>query len=137
MVITGRAHCFNDSMYLYAHLGSVRFEHSECRGLLMTTYITLIALLVEYFLFHWYQQCITVRHVPEGTLLLWLHVYITPILLLWDLSTHVVDHLWASIYIYIWTYLFLKFSYLLRRWPWDNGFRLKVIYSLEVEKRKK
>ena len=65
MVITGRAHCFNDSMYLYAHLGSVRFEHSECRGLLMTTYITLIALLVEHSLVHWYQQCVTVRHVPK------------------------------------------------------------------------
>ena len=31
----------------YAHLASVRFEYSVCRGLLMTTYITLLALLVR------------------------------------------------------------------------------------------
>ena len=36
VVITGRAHCFYDYIY-YAHLAFVRFEHSACRGLLMTT----------------------------------------------------------------------------------------------------
>ena len=44
-------------MHSYAHLASVRFEHSVCRGSLMTTYITLLALLVEHSLVHWYQQC--------------------------------------------------------------------------------
>ena len=44
----------------YAHLASVRFEHSVCRGSLMTTNITLLALLVEHSLVHWYQQCGTV-----------------------------------------------------------------------------
>ena len=47
------------------HLASVRFEHSVCRGSLMTTYITLLALLVEHSLVHWYQQCGTVHHVPK------------------------------------------------------------------------
>ena len=40
LVITGRAHCFHDYIYIYyAHLASVRFQHSVCRGSLMTTYI--------------------------------------------------------------------------------------------------
>ena len=40
VVMTGREHCFHDCIYIYyAHLASVRFEHSVCRGLLMTTYI--------------------------------------------------------------------------------------------------
>ena len=38
----------------YAHLDSVRFEPSVCRGSLMTTYIMLIAQLVEHSLIHWY-----------------------------------------------------------------------------------
>ena len=54
----------NQHIY-YAHLASVRFEHSVCRGSLMTTYITLLALLVERSLVHWYQQCVTVHHVPK------------------------------------------------------------------------
>ena len=49
----------------YAHLASVRSDHSVCRGSLMTTYITLLALLVEHSLVHWYQQCVTVHHVPK------------------------------------------------------------------------
>ena len=40
VVITGRAHCFHDNIYIYyAHLASVRFEHSVCSGSLMATYI--------------------------------------------------------------------------------------------------
>ena len=66
VVITGRAHCFHDYIYIYyAHLASVRFEHSVCRGSLMTTYITLLALLVEHSLVHWYRQCVTVHDVPK------------------------------------------------------------------------
>ena len=41
VVITGRAHCFHDYIFTYiyyAHPASVRFEHSVCRGSLMTTY---------------------------------------------------------------------------------------------------
>ena len=81
----------------YAHLASVRFEYSVCRGSLMTSwgyqwnvalsisrnyflfkyttgrahcfhdcmYITLLALLVEHSLVHWFQQCVTVHHVPK------------------------------------------------------------------------
>ena len=36
----------------YAHLASVRFEHSVCHGLLMTTYIMLLPWLVEHSLFN-------------------------------------------------------------------------------------
>ena len=32
-------HALGHMMYNYAHLASVRFEHSVCRGSLMTTYI--------------------------------------------------------------------------------------------------
>ena len=33
VVITGRVHCFHDYIHIYyAHLPSVRFEHSVCRG---------------------------------------------------------------------------------------------------------
>ena len=84
----------------YAHLASVRFEHSVCRGSLLTTIITLLALLVEHFLFYWYQQCGTVHHVPKcischkASVVItgrahYFHdyVYITVILLLCDLST--------------------------------------------------
>ena len=44
---------------------SVRFEHSVCHGSLMTTYIMLLAQLVEHSLVHWYQQCVTVHQVPK------------------------------------------------------------------------
>ena len=95
----------------YAHLASVRFEHSVCRGSLMTTNIMLLALLVEHSLVHWYQQCGTVHHVPKcmschkaivvitgRAHCFHDYIYITLILLLWDLSTMcVVDHLWPLI----------------------------------------
>ena len=32
-------HALGHMMYSYTHLASVRFEHSVCRGSLMTTYI--------------------------------------------------------------------------------------------------
>ena len=49
----------------YTHLASVRFEPSVCHRSLMTTYIMIFALLVEHSLVNWYQQCITVHHVPK------------------------------------------------------------------------
>ena len=42
---------------------TVRFEHSVRRGSPMTTYIMLLAQLLENSLVHWYQQCVTVPHV--------------------------------------------------------------------------
>ena len=56
--------CVSINIY-YAHLASLRFEHSVCRWSLMTTYITLLALLVEHSLVHWYQQCVTVHQMPK------------------------------------------------------------------------
>ena len=44
----------------HAHLASVRFEHSVCRGSLMATYIILFAWLAEHSLLHWCQQCVIV-----------------------------------------------------------------------------
>ena len=38
VVITGRAHCSMITYIYYAHLASMRFGHSVCRGSLMTTY---------------------------------------------------------------------------------------------------
>ena len=65
MVITERAHCFHDYIYIYAHLPFVRFDHAVCRGSLMITNIALVGLFVEHFLVHFYQQCGTVHHVPK------------------------------------------------------------------------
>ena len=95
----------------YPNLASVRFEHSVCRGSLLTTTITLFALLVEQFLVHWYQQCETVHHVSKcmsfhkaivvitgRTYCFDDYIYITFILLLLDLITLcVLDHLWPLV----------------------------------------
>ena len=44
VVITGGGHIIFMITYIYyAHLASLRFEHFVCRGLLMTTYIMLLA----------------------------------------------------------------------------------------------
>ena len=39
-------------------------QHAK-RGSFMTTCLSILAWLVEYSLVHWYQQCITVHHVPK------------------------------------------------------------------------
>ena len=39
MVITGRAHCLHDCIYILCPSCFVRFEHFVCHGSLMTTYI--------------------------------------------------------------------------------------------------
>ena len=49
----------------YGHLASVRFEHSVSRESLITTHIMLLAWLAEQSFVHWYQQCVTVHHVPK------------------------------------------------------------------------
>ena len=107
--------------YIYfTHFVSVTFEHIVCRGSLMTSYITLLASLVEHSLVHWYQQFVTVHHVPKymschkaivvisgRAHCFHDYIYVTLILLLWDLSTMcVVDHLWPLIFLYIYTFIF-------------------------------
>ena len=79
----------------------------------------LLAWIVEHFLVHWYQQCITVHRVSRY---MSCHraivvitgrargfhdnMYITLILLLWDLSTlYIVDHLWPLVYMYVYMYI--------------------------------
>ena len=55
---------------------TVATEHSVCRESLMTTYITLLALLVEHSLVHWYQQRVTVHHVPKCmSIYKYIHIY--------------------------------------------------------------
>ena len=95
----------------YTHFASVRLEHSVCRWSLMTTNITLLALLMEHSLVHLYKHCGTVHPVPKC---MSCHkaivvitgrahcfhdcIYIMLNLLLWDLSTLCfVDHLWPLI----------------------------------------
>ena len=96
----------------WAH--DVRFHiagTNEPKSAQQASNITLLALLVEHSLVHWYQQCGTVHHVPKcmschNAIVVITgrahcfhdYIYITLILLLWDLSTLcVVDHLWPLI----------------------------------------
>ena len=103
----------------------MRFEHTVRHRSLMTTYMMLLAELVQHSLVNWYQQYVTVHHVPncmschKAIVVITGRAhsfhdnrYITLILLLWDLSTlYVVDHLWPLIYIYI-IYIFISFIFL-------------------------
>ena len=52
-------------MYIYIYIFIIVIVLSVCRGSLMTTNITLLALLVEHSLVHWYQQCGSIHHVPK------------------------------------------------------------------------
>ena len=95
----------------FADLASVRFEHSVCHGSLLASTITPVIFLVEHSLVHWYQQRAIIHHVPkcmscQKAIVVITgrahcfhdYIYITLILLLWDLSTPcLVDHLWALI----------------------------------------
>ena len=92
----------------YARLAFVRSEHSRCQKLHMTIYITLLALLVEHSLAHWYQQLVNVHHLQKcmschkAIVLITRrkpcfhdYIYTIPISVLQDLITPVVvDHLW-------------------------------------------
>ena len=83
--------------------------------LILCSLLSMLSTLV-----HWYQQCVTVHYVPRcmscqkaivvitGRVYCFHdNIYITLILLLWDLNTlWVVDHLWPLIYIYIYIYIF-------------------------------
>ena len=104
----------------YTHLAYVRFKHSVFRGSLMTTYIMFPAWLVEHSLVHWYQQCVTVHHVPKymschkaiAMITERIHcfhdyIYITPIFLLceiWALCASWItyDHLYYSPWLACW-----------------------------------
>ena len=77
-----------------------------CHVTLMVTHFTLLAYLAEHTLVYFYQQCVTLHHVPKCISCHELIVvitkrahcfhdsmYITPILLFGDLRTlYVVDH---------------------------------------------
>ena len=76
----------------------MRFEHSVCHGSLMTTYITLLALLVEQSLVHWYQQCVTVHHVPKC---ISCHKAIVVITGRAHCIVFMVSYIYVSIYVYI------------------------------------
>ena len=53
------------AIYNHAHLTYVGFEHPVCHGLLLNSFIVLLAWLVEHFLIHWYQQCVIIHHAPK------------------------------------------------------------------------
>ena len=78
----------SQSMY-YAHLTSVGFEHSVCRESLLTSFIMLLAWLVEHSLIHWYQQCVTVHHVLKCNCLPFWHIciYICVCVCIYSLSS--------------------------------------------------
>ena len=61
----GTLSVFFTTYIYYAHLTSVRFEHSVCHESLLTNFNMLLAWLVEHSLVHWYQQWVTVSHVPN------------------------------------------------------------------------
>ena len=53
----GREDTLFSCIHIYStHLTSERFEHFACRGSLITTYLTLLAWLLEHSLPHWCQQ---------------------------------------------------------------------------------
>ena len=64
-MMCGYTFVFMITCVYYAHLATMRFEHSTYRELLMTTYITLLPWLAKHSLVHLYQQRVTVHHVPK------------------------------------------------------------------------
>ena len=52
-------------MLSWKQVAFARFEYSVCRGSLMTIYIMLLSSIVQHSLVHWYQQSVTVHHVPK------------------------------------------------------------------------
>ena len=49
----------------YTNIGSSRFDHSSCRGSLITINVMLLAWLVGHSLLHWYQLFVNTHHVPK------------------------------------------------------------------------
>ena len=140
---------FHDSMYITLVLLLWGLS-TQCRGSLMTTYIMPLVFLVEHSLVHWYQQCVTIHHVSKcischkGAVVITgrahcFHdsMYITLVLLLWDLNTLcVVDHLWPLIYIYTYIYTYIHIhnnthihKHICINWyiiPYESGFKRAI-----------
>ena len=78
----------------YVHLTSVGFEHSAWHESPLSSYIVLLAWLVEHFLIYWYQQYVNVHQVLK-----YICIYIQYIL-----KNYIVLHMW-NLYlfcIYLW-----------------------------------
>ena len=93
----------------YAHLTSVRFEGTACRGWFMNTYITLFTQLFEHFLVLWDQQFVTVYHVPKCMSFPQSHWY--PGGLVVFMTTYILrplPHLYKYIQVYIQIYIHSK-----------------------------
>ena len=106
VAINVSVNCFNYYIYILQPSCFYRFDHSLfCRGSPKTTYITFLACWALFV--YWYQQYVTVHHVPKcmschKVIVVMTnrahcfhdYIYITPILLLHGLSTPcVVGHL--------------------------------------------
>ena len=85
-------------------------------------YITLLALLVEHSLVHWYQQCVTVHHVPKcmschkAIVVITGRVHyftITCIYIYIYIYIYVYIYIYIYIYIFIYTYIYPTLAYFL------------------------
>ena len=53
------------TLYSYAHLTFVGFEHSVYQERLMTSFIMLLGLFIEHSLIDWYRQFVTIHCVDK------------------------------------------------------------------------
>ena len=67
----------------YVHQASVSFNYFSCRGSLKTTYITLLAWLLEHSLVHWCKQCVTLHQVLKCIRKRMLSIYLSIYLSIW------------------------------------------------------
>ena len=79
---SGSSHCFLFWLHIfYAHLISIRFEQSVCQGSNIANFIMHLAWLVDHSKVDWYQQCVSIHHVPidksrrAHCFLFWLHIF--------------------------------------------------------------
>ena len=127
----------------YAHAVFMKLEQSVCCGSLMAIYIMLLLWLVEHSLVRWYQQCVTVHYVPkcmnchkaivvitrrEKCVHYHDYIYITPNMLLWDLSTPCVVDLLSQL-----IYKIIKYIYFLSNEVTDKQY----IYNIYWQNKKK
>ena len=94
---------------------------------IMTTYITLFAQLVEHTLVYWYDQCVTLHHVPKSMschkaivvmtrmphyfhecvyIYIYIYIYICAYMYI------IYIYIYKYIYIYIYIFLFIIYAYI-------------------------
>ena len=118
----------------YVHLASAGFEHSLSRGSLMTTYITLLALLVKSTLgflvpamCNW-TSCAQVHELPQnycgdnrgGVLFSWLHIYYAHLAFAYNVLVYCLHNI-LFIYISTLSWLGVNPSSYLQKEAWPIG----------------